>query len=133
MYQDVDHIVMNEKKLRSMIEKNLRKEYHDSTAPSIDFIDKLLKDAQDQGVEYDMRDLRNAVMSFAMQSTHQAQKCVKLVNKMKFTNTNDDLEPVAKQEFYDDKQLVFFDIEVYKNLFLVCFVIIINHACALAF
>lgn len=120
MYQDVDHIVKNEKQLRSMIEKNLRKEYHDSTAPSIDFIDKLLKEAQEQGVEYDMRDLRNAVMSFAMQSTHQAQKCVKLVNKMKFTNTNDDLEPVAKQEFYDDKQLVFFDIEVYKNLFLVC-------------
>ena len=106
--------VKNEKHLRTMIKKNLNKECHSSTRCSIDFINKLLNDAYDQGLKYDVSDMHNAILAFAAQSTNQAPYCIKLVNQMKFKSD----EP---SEFVDnsDAELVFYDIEVFPNLFLV--------------
>ena len=47
-----ENIIKNEKMLRVMILRNLNKEYHDATKPSIDFIDKLLKDAYNSGMKF---------------------------------------------------------------------------------
>ena len=106
--------VKNEKALRTFIKRNLNKEYHANTKPSIDFIYKGLEDAYNSGLNYDVTDMRNAVLAFAASSTHQADYCIKLVNKMQFKSA----EPSQHVE-NEDAKLIFYDVEVFPNLFLV--------------
>ena len=105
--------IKNEKMLRTMIKRNLNKEYHPNTKPSIDYIAKLLDDAYNSGIGYDVSDMKNEIFAFAAGSTHQADYCIKLTNKMKFKSE----EPSETQDA--DGDLVFFDCEVFPNLFLV--------------
>ena len=106
--------VKNEKSIRTLIKRNLNKEYHAGTKPSIDFINTILEDAYNSGLKYDVTDLRNAIFAFAANSTNQAPYCIKLVNQMKFKSE----EPSENIEA-DDKRLIFYDVEVFPNLFLV--------------
>ena len=108
-------VLTNEKALRTIIKKNLNKEYHSATKPSIDFIFKTLEDAYNSGLKYDVSDMHNAVLAFAMQSTNQADYCVKLVSKMHFKSE----EASDPSTSYDDKPIVFFDTETFPNLFLI--------------
>ena len=107
--------VKNEKALRTMIKRNLNKEYHAATKPSVDFIYKILEDAYNSGISYDVSDMRNAVLAFAASSTHQADYCIKLVNKMSF-KSNEQSEGVDN----DEQPIIFYDVEVFPNLFIVC-------------
>ena len=107
-------VVQSEKGLRLQIKRNLNKEIHPATKPSIDFIYKILTDAYESGMTYDVTDMRNAVLAFAANSTNQAEYCIKLVNKMPFKSAEDG--PAVKN---DDAKLVFYDVEVFPNLFLV--------------
>lgn len=107
--------VKSEKSLRELIKRNLRKEIHPATKPSIDFIYKILEDAYFSDLKYDVTDMRQAILVFAMNSTHQADYCVSLVNKMKFQSE----EPSENVEAYSSDELVFFDVEVFPNLFVV--------------
>ena len=106
--------IKNEKMLRTMIKRNLNKEYHGATKPSVDYIYSLLEDAYSSGIGYDVSDMRNSVFAFAANSTHQADYCIKLVNKMKFKSEEPSL---AKDS--DSDELIFYDVEVFPNLFLV--------------
>ena len=107
-------VVQSEKGLRLQIKRNLNKEIHPATKPSIDFIYKILTDAYESGMTYDVTDMRNAVLAFAANSSNQAEYCIKLVNKMPFKSAEDG--PGVKN---DDAKLVFYDVEVFPNLFLV--------------
>lgn len=107
-------VIKSEKGLRSMIVRNLNKEIHPGTKPSIDFIHKILEDAYSSGLCYDVTDMRNAVFAFAANSTNQADYCIKLVNKMKF-KSEDASTPINDS----NAKLVFYDVEVFPNLFLV--------------
>lgn len=109
-------VILSEKSLRALIEKNLRKEIHPATKPSVDFIYKLLDDAYKNGIPYDVRDLRPRVLVFANNSTNNASYCVKLVAKMKF-NSEEESPDLGD---YKDNVLVFFDVEVFPNLFVIC-------------
>ena len=109
-----DEVIKSEKGLRSMIVRNLNKEIHPGTKPSIDFIHKILEDAYSSGLCYDVTDMRNAVFAFAANSTNQADYCIKLVNKMKF-KSEDASTPINDS----NAKLVFYDVEVFPNLFLV--------------
>ena len=106
----------NEKALRTVIKRNLRKEIHPGTKPSIDFIAHILDDAYKSGMVYDVTDMRNAILSFANNSTHQSLYCIKKVNKMQFRSE----EEALKIDEWDNDELVFYDVEVYSNLFVVC-------------
>lgn len=108
--------VMSEKGLRELIERNLRKEIHPGTKPSIDFIYKILEDANKSGNPYDVSTLRPKVLAFANNSTHQAAYCLKVVSKMKF-KSEEASEPV---ENTSAGEIVFYDVEVFPNLFIVC-------------
>lgn len=110
--------VASEKGLRELIIKNLKKEIHPGTKPSIDFIFKILEDAYKSGLKYDVTDMRKKVLGFAMKSTNQAEYCVNLVTKMKFIS--EDPDPAVGTESYSNDELVFFDVEVFPNLFIVC-------------
>lgn len=106
--------IKNEKMLRTMIKKNLVKEYHSSTRCSVDYINYLLNQAYESGVGYDVSDLKNSVFAFAANSTNQADYCIKLVSQMKFKSEEPNLPDESERE-----ALVFYDVEVFPNLFLV--------------
>ena len=108
--------VKTEKGIRTLIVRNLRKEIHPGTKPSIDFIHKILEDAYNSGLYYDVSDLKPAVLSFGSASTHQADYCIKLIKDMKFKSK--DIENPAGLDS-DDNRIIFYDVEVFPNLFLV--------------
>ena len=107
--------VQSEKKLRDIIKRNLNKEIHPGTKPSIDFIHKILEDAYSSGLKYDVTDMRPKILAFANNSTNQADYCIKLVQKMQFASD----EPSESKEEYVSDELIFFDVEVFPNLFVV--------------
>ena len=108
-------VVKSEKGLRTTIRKCLNKEVHEqSTKCNVDFIYKILEDAYSAGLNYDVSDMRNSVLAFAANSTNQADYCIKLVNKMHF-KSDDISEPIQN----NDAKIVFYDVEVFPNLFLV--------------
>lgn len=103
----------NEKVIRTMIIKNLHKEYHAYTKPSVDYIYKILEDAYASGMSYDVTDLRPAIMAFANNSTNQADYCLGLVTKMKFKSEE------ASEAVETEAPIIFLDTEVFPNLFLI--------------
>lgn len=107
--------VKSERGLRSLIKRNLNKEIHPGTKPSIDFIFKILEDAYQSGLKYDVSNMYNSVLAFAANSTHQSDYCVKLVNKMHFKSE----ESFVNVSEDNDGPLIFYDVEVFPNLFLV--------------
>jgi energy-coupling factor transporter ATP-binding protein EcfA2 len=110
--------ITSEKGLRDLIERNLKKEIHPGTKPSVDFIAKILGDAYEDGLVFDVTDLRPRVMAFANNSTHQAGNCLKVVQGMRWSSEPElgsDLEVVV-----DDDRMVLFDVEVYPNLLVIC-------------
>lgn len=115
------NLVKDEQHLRNLIKKNLNKEIHGATKPSIDFIYKLLEDAYYSGMQYDVSDMFDSVLNFAMESTHQADHCVKLVSEMKFESDEvEQVNPVVDTKKEEEKPIVFYDVEVFSNLFICC-------------
>lgn len=110
-------VVKSEKGLRTIIKRNLNKEIHANTKPSIDFIYKNLEDAYASGLVYDVSDMRNSILAFAASSTNKADYCIKLVNKMKFKSDDEEFQRTATDD--GDSDLIFYDVEVFPNLFLV--------------
>lgn len=108
--------IKSERGIRDLIKRNLNKEIHPATKPSIDFIYTILEEAYKSGLNYDVNDLRQKVLTFAMNSSNQSDYCIKLVGKMKFSSEDQSLAVLN----YNDDRLVFFDVEVFPNLFLVC-------------
>ena len=143
--------IKNERMLRTMIAKNLNKEYLPSTKSSIDYIYDLLEDAYNKGISYSVTDLQQKIILFAISSTHNSDYCLKKVAKMHFQSDDkqkadseaagkdpkikelanalkDPFDPLVGEEFDipegfdpDDKErLIFYDVEVFKNLFVIC-------------
>ena len=108
--------IKSEKALRTMIVRNINKEVHADTRSSIDFIKKILDDAYASDLKYDVSDMFDAVLLFATNSTNQSDYCIKLVDKMHFKSE----EPSMPDEYDEEKPIVFYDVEVFPNLFIVC-------------
>ena len=107
--------VKSEMTLRNLIKRNLNKEFHAGTKPSMDFIHKILEDAYSSGLVYDVTDMRPEILIFANNSTNQADYCLKLINKLKFKS---EVESQPDMNYQDD-ELIFYDVEVFPNLFIV--------------
>lgn len=105
--------IENETHLRNIIKQHLRKEIFPNTKPSMDMIYKTVEEAYESGMVYDISDMENGIVAFALSSTNQAQYCMKLASKMHYK---------SESEFGNDiseSPLVFYDIEVFPNLFLI--------------
>ena len=109
-----DNIIKSEIGLRRLIERNLNKEIHPGTKPSVDFIYKILEDAYERGMKYDVSDMKNEIYAFAANSTNQSEYCIKLVKQMHFKSDDPSMAVESKENI-----IVFYDIEVFPNLFLV--------------
>lgn len=115
-----EETIKSERGLRELILRNLRKEIHPGTKPSIDFIKKILDDAYLSGMQFDVTDLRSRITAFANNSTNQPLVCLKIVQQMRWRS--DELIQAEKEPEPPavDEREVFFDLEVYPNLFVVC-------------
>lgn len=107
--------IKNEQYLRSVLKKHLNKEIMVNTAPSVQMIKKLLDEAYASGIGYDVSDMKNAIFALAASSSNQADECIKLVAKMEFKSE----EASSTSNESDTDDLVFYDCEVFPNLFLV--------------
>jgi energy-coupling factor transporter ATP-binding protein EcfA2 len=107
--------IQTEKGLRDLVARNLRKEIHAGTKPSVDFIKHILDEAYDAGVAYNLEDMRGDILTFALRSSNQSETCVKTVQQMKFVG-----KEVMPEVQADEAPLAFYDVEVYPNLFVVC-------------
>lgn len=107
--------IKSEKKLRELIQRSMNKEFG-ATKPSIDFINHLLEEAETSGLHYDISDMKQSIMLFAMDSTNQSEYCMNVASNMKFKSEDHSEPGIGK---YKDDRLVFFDVEVFPNLFLV--------------
>ena len=119
------NVVKSERGLRELIARNVHKEFHAGTKPSIDFIKKILDDAYASGLQYDVSDLRGRLLAFANNSTNQALVCIRTVNQMRFSSEAVPAgSPETTASIHDasesDAPIVVFDVECYPNLFLVC-------------
>lgn len=107
--------VMSERSLRDLIKRNLNKEIHPGTKSSVDFIYKILDDAYKSDLKYDISDMRPSILAFANNSSHHSDYCLDLVSKMHFSSekSSDNIED------YSSDELIFFDVEVFQNLFVI--------------
>lgn len=106
--------VKDEKELRNKIKKALRKEVHGDTTSNVHFIKKLLDDAYESGLKYDISDMASDITQFAGNSRNQSDHCLKLTLDMHFCSD----EPSENVECNSD-EFIFFDVEVFPNLFLI--------------
>lgn len=113
-------VLKDENHLRSLIKKALAKKIHAHTTPNVDYIRHILDEAYASGISYDVDDMHQAVLYFATQSTNQADKCLQQVRKMKWKSKDVlETESTPPAPPASDTPLIFFDLEVYPNLFLV--------------
>ena len=120
--------IQSERGLRDLIGRNLRKEIHPGTKPSIDFIATILDQAYLSKMTYDVTDLRPKLIAFANNSSNQALLCLKIVQRMRWKSDEPVEQPPASAPYSiyskppeaKDDRLVFFDVEVFPNLFVVC-------------
>lgn len=86
------------------------------TKPRIDFIAYILDQAYNSDLHYDVDDLRKNVLTFATASTHNSAYCLHKVTLMHF-KSKDTSVPIAYEK--DKDKIIFFDCEVFPNLFLI--------------
>lgn len=116
--------IQSERGLREMIARNFHKEFG-RTKPSIQFIKKILDDANAQGLQYDVSDLLPSLIAFANNSSNNALECIDMVMKLKLTGGSTDTAEVVSKAVEEtatstEKRIVFYDVEVFPNLFVVC-------------
>lgn len=120
--------IRDEKHLVAFIKTCLQKKHHGATTPEVIFIHDKLEECYNSGMHYDVRRLWKPVRNFCANSSNQAKFCLKLFGKMKFCS-DDALDEESNPEFEEEKNDIlkspdlpptFFDIEVGKNLLLVC-------------
>lgn len=107
-------VVSSEKGLRTTIKKAIAKGIHGDTTSNVNAIKWVLDNAYNSGTPYDVSDLYAAVLAFAANSTNQAETNIKTVSKMHFRS-----EEASENHENDEAPIVFYDVEVFPNLFLV--------------
>lgn len=111
-----DKVIADEKHLRALIIKALNKKTDlGGTKPNIDFIDHVLREAKDQGLHFDVSDMRQAIYTFAANSTNQPDYCIAKVNNMIFSSDEPSEAVDAKSN-----EVIVLDVEVYKNFNCLC-------------
>ena len=122
VFSNMKDWIMTERGMRSAISKALKKEVHANTKPNVDFIVHIFKEAEEQGLKYDLRDMRNAITQFAMLSTHNKVYCLDQIDHINYCTMPDAYNICNydnENEIVKDEELTFFDIEVFPNMWLV--------------
>ena len=113
-----EKVLKDERHIRSCLIKALKLQVWPNHKPSIDYMDMVLTQAYESGIHYDVSDMKNDILSFAFQSRNQSEYCLSVVKKMKFKS--EDVSP-PDLAYTDEDPVMFFDVEVYPNLFILCY------------
>jgi energy-coupling factor transporter ATP-binding protein EcfA2 len=107
-------VMSTEKGLRELILRALDKGINAGTKSNMDFIKKILDEAYDGGMAYDVTDMWDDIFQFAMGSTNQKSKCLEIAMGLKLKS-----EVELSEATVDDseKPIVHYDCEVYPNFF----------------
>lgn len=112
-----EYTIENQKHLVAAIRKALRKEVEPfATTTCVDYIGKVLQDAYDSGMKYDVTELKSQVLAFAAGSTHNALRCMEKAEAFPYKS-----EEVSEWIPPSEKTIAFFDTEVFPNLFILCY------------
>lgn len=124
MLDNVQGFVHTERTMRATIERALRKEYHASTSQSVNLIVQIFNQAYQSGVKYDLSDMESDISLFASSSTNQAKRCLQAIQEIVYSTIEDDtpemVEVLHSGQAVPNEKLTFFDVEVFKNLFMIC-------------
>jgi energy-coupling factor transporter ATP-binding protein EcfA2 len=116
--------IQSEKGLRNLIARNLNRDIHPGTKPSVQFIKHILDQEYERGLNYDVSDLKPQIIAFAASSSNNSLECIKMTQQMKFKgkDVEEKVEAEAKriEQAEADDPIAIFDVEVYPNLFVVC-------------
>lgn len=119
--------VKDDKHLRNLVVNEFKKKANKktSTNQACNFIYKVVEEeAYKSGVSYDIRDLEKDLRSFANNSSNHSTECTKLFAKMHLCS--DDMLDCSRVGEVDDgdKPIVIFDVEVFPNVFIICWKIL---------
>ena len=113
-----DKITWTDKKIHTTIWRALNKEVHDYTKGNVEWIFHVLEEAYNSGVKYDVSGLYTNILALAESSSNNSDYCKELVDKMHFKS--DDSDDADIDGYIADRdELIFFDVEVFPNLFIV--------------
>ncbi len=116
-----EYTIKNQKHLTAAIQKALRKEVEPfATTTCIDYIGKVLQEAYDSGMKYDVSNLKSQVLAFAASSTHNAIRCLEKAESFPYKSEEAE-ENVEPEHTAAEKPIAFFDTEVFPNLFILCY------------
>jgi hypothetical protein len=113
-----ERTIKDEAHLRAHVRKALRKGYHPGTKSNVDMIKKVTDEAYDTGMSFDITDLKPSVISFAAGSTNQSERALDTVMTIKWKSELVDEDAVMEDQ--PEKPIVVYDVEVYPNLFVIC-------------
>ena len=121
--------VKDEQHLRNMILKAVKKEIRPydqdpKTITCVKYISDVLKNAQDNGMKYDIHDLDNLIEAFAASSHHNKDECLRIYYNMDLIWPKEIKEPtktIFDGEYEKDAPIIILDCEVVKNLLLVVY------------
>lgn len=116
--------IQDEKHLRALVKKacvvdetGIPMEIHQHHKPNMDFIKKITDDAYQSGMSYDISDMRGSiVLGFAARSRHQSDYCLGLLDEIHWKSEDHE---VSALDVVEEAPIIFYDIEVFPNLFLV--------------
>lgn len=119
---DFKKSIESEEQLRELIKKALRREVHANTKPNVDFIKHVVDNAILEGLTFNIADLEPTITAFALTSTNQSKAAVDIALNLQYQNpiknpTEFDM-PTAPTGHIADEDLMFYDVEVFKNVFM---------------
>ena len=114
-----EHSIENQKHLIAAVRKALRKEISPySTVCCVDYIGKVLNEAYESGMKYDVSELKPQVLAFAAASHNHSLQCLDKAETFPYkSDTETEWTPPSEGE----KKRTFFDTEVFPNLFVLVY------------
>lgn len=110
----------NERALRKFVVNCMLKRHHGYTKPECDYMKKTLDEAYDKGFTYDLRDMQQDILVFALSSTNKSEYCIDIVNHLKLCSK--DVEAAENERaLLDDGSvdenapIIFFDCEIFPS------------------
>ena len=109
----------NDAAVHTALKRCMAKEYEPhATVTNVKFAKKILDQAYESGIPYDVTDLRRPMTTFAGRSNHHAQECMALIPKMKW-KSEENISELFKD--YETDDIVIWDFEVFPNKNLLCY------------
>ena len=110
--------IQDERHLRNLIKKAVNKDFQPGTKVNVDFIRKITDEAYEAGMSYDITDLKPGLIAFANSASNQSQQALEILTKIHWKSELVDEDAVMEEQ--PEKPHVIYDVEVYPNLFVIC-------------